>query len=160
MCSVQLGKTTDKRGQRGMISFQRIQGTHQNSTIIQSHAQKIYPTLYILSKHVSGAEVLARRLIGTCTRPCVNYSILQRVSTCLVVSRSYRNSLTIALASEDSSSFMRRSDVANCVPSALPGQHFGTRLRVLRCGSRICIHFLYSTLLTMGQIINFLSLYV
>ena len=38
------------------------------STTIQYYAQSIYLNLHFPSIHVSGAEVLAQKLIGTCTR--------------------------------------------------------------------------------------------
>ena len=61
-------RTTIKYNQRGKISIQTIQGTHQISTTTQDDAQQIYPNLYLPFIHVSDAEVLARRLIGTCIR--------------------------------------------------------------------------------------------
>ena len=67
-------RTTIKHSQRGTIPVQRIQGTHQLSTIAQDHSQQIYPNLSLAFRHLSDVEVLARRLTGTCIRSCVNYS--------------------------------------------------------------------------------------
>ena len=79
-------RTTTRHGKQRMMSFTESKGPNQNSTIIRVHGQPIYPKLYFLSKHVSGVEILVRRLIGTCNKPCVNYSILHHgVRTCEVL---------------------------------------------------------------------------